>query len=148
VLGVLGVVVVAAALDLAAVAPELLARGGLIKPLELLTYTAIPLSVGMFPHIFMHWLTARRAATFRLAIVGYPICVAVVWLPSVLMGVLGAAQVPGLEGPAANTVLVRMIAVHAPGVLSGLLAAGVFAAVMSSLDSQVLAPNLLEPLAE
>lgn len=129
--------------EVATVAPELLARGGLIKPLELLTYTAIPLSVGMFPHIFMHWLTARRAATFRLAIVGYPICVAIVWLPSVLMGVLGAAQVPGLEGPAANTVLVRMIAVHAPGVLSGLLAAGVFAAVMSSLDSQVLAVSTM-----
>ncbi len=31
-----------------------------------------------------------------------------------------------------------MIDMHAPGVLAGLLAAGVFAAIMSSLDSQVL----------
>ncbi len=124
---------------LAAERPELLVRGDLVRPLELLTYTAIPLSVGMFPHMFMHWLTARRAETFRLAVVAYPICVAIVWLPSVTLGVIGAAQVPGLAGPAANTVLVRMIALHAPGILAGLLAAGVFAAVMSSLDSQVLA---------
>ncbi len=124
---------------LAAERPELLVRGDLVRPLELLTYTAIPLSVGMFPHMFMHWLTARRAETFRLAIVAYPVCVAIVWLPSVTLGVIGAAQVPGLAGPAASTVLVRMIALHAPGILAGLLAAGVFAAVMSSLDSQVLA---------
>ena len=129
--------------EVAAAAPELLARGSLVSPLELLTYTAIPLSVGMFPHIFMHWLTARRAAAFRLAIVGYPVCVAIVWLPSVLLGILGAAQVPGLEGPAANTVLVRMITLHAPGILTGLLAAGVFAAVMSSLDSQVLSVSTM-----
>ena len=110
-----------------------------IRPLELLSYTAIPLSVGMFPHIFMHWLTARSAAAFRLPIVAYPLCVAIVWLPSVLLGVIGAVDVPGLEGPAANSVLIRMIGLHAPEILAGLLAAGVFAAIMSSLDSQMLA---------
>ena len=68
-------------------------------------YLAIPLSVGMFPHIFMHWLTARRAGTFRVSIVGYPLCVAAVWLPSVLLGLLGSVDVPGLEGPAASSIL-------------------------------------------
>jgi SSS family solute:Na+ symporter len=129
----------AAAMErVAAARPELLVRGAAVRPLELLSYTAIPLSVGMFPHIFMHWLTARSAAAFRLPVVAYPLCVAVVWLPSVLLGVIGAADVPGLEGPAANAVLIRMIGLHAPKVLAGLLAAGVIAAVMSSLDSQIL----------
>jgi SSS family solute:Na+ symporter len=127
------------ALDaVAASEPSLLVRGERISRLQLLSYVVIPLSVGMFPHIFMHWLTAQRAATFRLPIVGYPLCVAVVWLPSVLLGVLGAADVPGLSGPQANSILVLLIERHAPGVLAGLLAAGVFAAIMSSLDSQVL----------
>jgi SSS family solute:Na+ symporter len=120
------------------VAPELLSRSGQVPAVKLLSYTLIPLSVGMFPHLFMHWLTARRAASFRLSIVLYPICVLVVWVPSVLLGVVGRAEVPGLEGPAANGVLVRLIQLHAPEVLAGLLAAGVFAAVMSSLDSQTL----------
>ncbi len=119
--------------------PDLLVRGEAIKPLELLSYMAIPLSVGMFPHMFMHWLTARRARSFRLPMVAYPLCVAVVWVPSVLLGVLGTSEFPGLAGPAANSILVRMIHANAPELLAGFLGAGVFAAIMSSLDSQVLA---------
>ena len=120
------------------VAPDLLVLGTHIKPLELLTYTCIPLSVGMFPHIFMHWLTAESARTFRYPVMWYPICVAIVWIPSVLLGILGSVDVPGLKGAEANSVLVQMIERHAPGVLAGLLGAGVFAAIMSSLDSQSL----------
>lgn len=122
----------------AAERPELLVRGGAIPPLKMLTYLGVPLSVAMFPHIFMHWLTAQRASTFRLAIVAYPLCLVVVWVPSVLLGVLGSVDVPGLAGPAANDVLVRLIERHAPTLVAGLLGAGVFAAIMSSLDSQVL----------
>jgi SSS family solute:Na+ symporter len=118
--------------------PGLLARGERISKAGFLSYMVIPLSVGMFPHIFMHWLTARQEASFRLPIVGYPVCIAIVWVPSVLLGIVGAVDVPGLEGPAASSVLVRMIQAHAPELLAGLLAAGVFAAIMSSLDSQVL----------
>ncbi len=118
--------------------PELLIRGDKIKPLNMLTYTLIPLSVGMFPHMFMHWLSAKRAASFQIPIMFYPLCVAAVWIPSVLLGVLGRIQFPDLQGPAANSVLVQMIKLNSPEILAGLLAAGVFAAVMSSLDSQVL----------
>ena len=118
--------------------PELLVRGDAIAPLRLLTYTLIPLSVGTFPHIFSHWLSARRAATFKVPIVLYPVCIIVVWIPSVLLGVFGNIDFPGLEGPASNAVLIQMISLYAPDVLAGLLGAGVFAAIMSSLDSQSL----------
>ncbi len=118
--------------------PDLLAWGPHVRPLELATYAAIPLSVAMFPHIFMHWLTAKQASSFRLPVIAYPVCIAIVWLPSVVLGVLGSIDFPGLAGPAANNVLVEMIGLYAPGAMAGLLAAGVFAAVMSSLDSQVL----------
>src|SRR3990172_5194347 len=56
--------------------PELLVRGEQITPLQLLTYTCIPLSAGMFPHLFNHWLTARRAEAFRYTIVLYPLAIA------------------------------------------------------------------------
>ena len=124
--------------QVAAKHPELLIRGDHISPIKLLTYTCIPLSVGMFPHLFTHWLTAKSARTFRWPLMFYPLCIAVVWIPSVLLGIFGSIDFPGLKGPAANSVLVKMIDLHAPGVLAGLLAAGVFAAIMSSLDSQVL----------
>jgi SSS family solute:Na+ symporter len=119
--------------------PDLLVREHHIKPLQLLTYTCIPLSVGMFPHLFNHWLTARRAETFRYTIYFYPISIALVWIPSVLLGIMGILDFPNLKGPAANSVLIQMIELHAPTVLAGLLAAGVISSVMNSLDSQSLA---------
>ena len=119
--------------------PDLLMQVEHIQPLELLTYLCIPLCVGMFPHIFSHFLTAKDVGTFRYAIILYPVCIAIVWIPSVLLGILGNVDVPGLQGPQANNVLIQMIGIHAPGVLAGFLGAGVFAAIMSSLDSQSLA---------
>lgn len=118
--------------------PDLLVREGHIAPLKMLSYVLIPVSVGTFPHIFIHWLTARRAATFRAPVVLYPICIGVVWACSVLIGIFGTSDFPGLQGPEANSILVRMIRLHSPEFLAGLLAVGVVAAIMSSLDSQVL----------
>jgi SSS family solute:Na+ symporter len=107
--------------------------------MTLVSYTLIPLSAGMFPHIFMHWLTARRARSFRTTVIFYPLCVAIVWAPTVLLGVLGQPDFPGLQPAASSSILVRLITFHAPDLLAGLLGVGVLAAVMSSLDSQVLA---------
>ncbi|MGH1364758.1 MAG: sodium:solute symporter family protein [Calditrichia bacterium] len=132
--------------------PELLVRGDAIPPLKVLTYTLIPLSAGMFPHLFMHFLSAKSAATFRTPLIFYPLCMAIVWVPSVLLGMMGTLDFAGLQGGAVNTVLIKMIGSYAPGVLGGLLAAGVFAAIMSSLDSQSLAlgtmftRDIVEPL--
>lgn len=118
--------------------PTLLMRGDRIPSLKMISYLFIPISAGAFPHLFIHWLTARRASTFKTSIVFYPVCVAVVWVCSVLLGLFGVADFPGLSVPEANSILVRMIRLHSPELLAGLLAAGVLAAIMSSLDSQVL----------
>jgi SSS family solute:Na+ symporter len=122
---------------LAAAHPDMMVSGDHIRPLQLLTYMCIPLSVGMFPHMFIHWLTAKNAASFRPTLAFYPVCIAIVWVPSVLLGVLARLDFPALGAGAANSILVKMIERHAPGVLAGLLAAGVFAAIMNSFDSQV-----------
>jgi SSS family solute:Na+ symporter len=118
--------------------PDLLAYEGNIRPLELLTYMLIPLSVGSFPHIFSHWLSARSRQAFGAPVVLYPLCLVVVWVPSVLLGLLGRLDAPELSAPEANSIMVLMISNHAPEMLVGLLGAGVFAAIMSSLDSQAL----------
>ncbi len=118
--------------------PELLTTAGGVGGLELFSYLFIPLSAAMFPHLFMHWLSARDASAFRLPVAAYPLCIALLWVPVVLMGILARIPFPDLEGPAVNSVLVRMIQHYSPELLSGLLAAGVLAAIMSSLDSQVL----------
>jgi len=128
-----------AALDLVAERrPELLRESAGFRPLQLLSYTFIPLCVGMFPHIFGQWLSARSVAAFRVPVIFYPLCVVLVWMPSVVLGILGNIDFPDLVGPQANSVLIQLIAERTPQMLAGLLGAGVFAAIMSSLDSQAL----------
>lgn len=125
--------------ELSRARPDLLSWGGKIPLPELMSYALIPLSAAMFPHLFTHWLTARRAETFRGSVVFYPLCVAAVWLPSVLLGVFGRLDFPNLAAAEASSVLVRLIGLHAAPTLAAFLTAGVFVAVMASTDSQVLA---------
>jgi solute:Na+ symporter, SSS family len=116
------------------------AREGMIGHAQFFTYCFIPLSVGMFPHLFQHWLTAKSAKSFKLTVVAHPIFIMIVWLPCILIGIWAAAHIGPLgPGQSPNSILGRMVEglVHSP-VLSGLVGAGVLAAIMSSLDSQFL----------
>jgi solute:Na+ symporter, SSS family len=128
---------------LAATKPDLLVRGSRIRPLQLLTYTLIPLSAGMFPHIFIQWLTAKNARAFRLPVAVYPLCITIVWVPSVVLGVLSRLDIPSAPAAAVNSVLLKVVAHHAPEVLVGLLAATICSAIMNSFDSQVLAVSTM-----
>ena len=73
----------------------------------------------VFRIFFSHFLTAKEVGSFRYAIILYPVCIAIVWIPSVLLGILGNVDAPGLKGSQANNVLIQMIHIHAPGVLAG-----------------------------
>jgi solute:Na+ symporter, SSS family len=114
-----------------------LTREGLIGHWQFFSYCLIPLSVGMFPHLFQHWLTARSARSFRLTVVAHPLFIMIVWMPCILIGLWATAELGGNANP--NAVLGRMVnaLVHSP-LLTGLLGAGVLAAIMSSLDSQFM----------
>ena len=127
--------------------PEQVGRGK-IGTWMFASYMFIPLSVGMFPHLFQHWLTAKSAKTFRLTVVAHPLFIAIVWVPCVLIGLWAAAMfdagdlfIPRKAGPGsppnANAALASMVKtlIESPALL-GLLAAGILAAIMSSLDSQ------------
>lgn len=109
-----------------------------------LTYMFIPLSVGMFPHLFQHWLTAKSAGSFKLAVVCHPFFIMLVWVPCVMIGIWASA--PGVVPPTwqaapdefQNKVLGFLVTKHTTPIMGGLLASGILAAVMSSLDSQFL----------
>lgn len=101
------------------------------------TYLLIPVSVGMFPHLFQHWLTASRASNFKLTVAAFPFCLAITWVPCVLIGMWATAHLP-LEGTDPNKVLPLMVGNYAGPVLTGLIGAGILAAMMSSMDSQFL----------
>jgi SSS family solute:Na+ symporter len=109
-----------------------------VPPIMFATYMFIPLSVGMFPHLFQHWLTAKSAKAFKLTVIAHPICIMIVWVPCVLIG-LWATGLKPLEGAAPAAVLAKMVGILVKDpVIVGLVTAGILAAIMSSLDSQFL----------
>ncbi|MEX0742352.1 MAG: hypothetical protein WD079_06100, partial [Phycisphaeraceae bacterium] len=91
---------------------EHLAREGQFGQMQFWSYMFIPLSVGMLPHVFQHWLTARSAKTFRLAVIAHPIFILIVWAPCILVGIWAAGLVETGALPAdlrANQVLGVMV---------------------------------------
>ncbi len=112
-----------------------------MDPWMFLTYMLIPFSVGMFPHLFQHWLTAKNANAFKLPVVAHPVFILIVWLPCVLIGVWATTGLIDIPPPVAgdpNKVLGFMVKSLSGDVLGGFLLAGILAAIMSSLDSQFL----------
>lgn len=111
--------------------------GAGVSPITFLTYMFIPLSVGMFPHLFQHWLTAKSAKSFKLTVVAHPICIMIVWVPCVLIGLWATGKLP--EGTSSGAVLAKMVGILVKDpLIVGLVTAGILAAIMSSLDSQFL----------
>ena len=137
-----------------------------VPPRFFLSYTFIPLSTIVFPHIIIFCLTARRMHQFKKTVVFYPLCILAIWLPCVFLGVAAnamqdvpaiaakldarallaaadssvtATQVAQLQQTAAgDDVIILMLEHYAPLWMAGLLGAGIMAAVMAS-DSQILA---------
>ena len=137
-----------------------------ISPLYFFSYTFIPLSSIAFPHICIFCLTARSLTHFKKTVVLYPICMLLIWMPSVFLGVVAnhATAIPAIEAKldaraqlaapnpsltpearatlrtqaAGDDVILRLVDGYAPLWLAALLGAAVMAAVMAS-DSQILA---------
>lgn len=137
-----------------------------ISPLYFFSYSFIPLSSLTFPHIGIFCMTAKKLGHFKKTIVLYPVCMLLIWLPSVFLGVAAnrATDVPAIQAklearatlasagpllPAAeqaalraraggDDVILRLVEGYAPLWLAAILGAAVMAAVMAS-DSQILA---------
>lgn len=121
-----------------AVAPSKLSREAMPHRIYF-AFLLVPFSIGMFPHIFQHWLTARDANAFKLPIVVHPLFVMIVWAPCVLIGTWASAASVGIPDTLPSAAILGfLVNKHSGEVLSGLLTAGILAAIMSSLDSQFL----------
>jgi solute:Na+ symporter, SSS family len=105
------------------------------------SYTFIPLSSIMFPHMAIMCFAAREVTAFRRTVVLYPIAIMAIWLPCVFLGVLGTQLDPGLKNP--DGILMHLLTDHAPVWLAGILGAGIISAVMGSDTHQVLAVSTM-----
>jgi len=101
------------------------------------SYTLIPLSSIMFPHMAIMCFSARKVTAFKRTVVLYPVAIMLIWLPAVFLGVLGAATLGKVADP--DGILLLMLQKYAPVWLAGILGAGIISAVMGSDAHQVLA---------
>jgi len=109
---------------------------------EFFSYTFIPLSSIMFPHMAIMCFTAERVTHFKKTVVFYPICMILLWLPCVFLGVVAASQFPGLRPGESDDVLLRLLTANTDVWLAGILGAGIMACVMAA-DSQILAMSTM-----
>jgi SSS family solute:Na+ symporter len=105
---------------------------------EFFSYAFIPLSSIMFPHVAIMCLTAKQASAFKKTVIFYPICILLLWLPSVFLGVVAADAIPGLKPGESDGVILRLLTANTDVLLAGVLGAAIMACVMAS-DSQILA---------
>lgn len=97
-----------------------------------------PVSIIAFPHMFLRLLTARDSLSLRRTIKFYPWALVLLFVPVTLIGVWGAVTVPDLVGKSADEILPILVRDHLPGWLGAVGLAAILAAVMSSLDGQLL----------
>lgn len=109
-----------------------------ISPQEFFSYTFIPLSAMMFPHMAIMCLTAEKVTSFKRTVVWYPICILLIWLPSVYLGIVAAHQFPGLKLGESDDVILRLLSANTDVVVAGILGAAIMACVMAT-DSQIMA---------
>ncbi len=93
----------------------------------------------MFPQLFQRFYAARDARALHTAMMLYPLLTAGLFLLPTTLGVLGRLTYPLLPaGSASDQILPLMLAAHAPPVLEALVLTAALAALMSTLDSQLL----------
>jgi SSS family solute:Na+ symporter len=99
---------------------------------------AISLTVIAFPHMLVRVFAAADADSLKNACRYYPAAMVLLWIPAVLFGIWGALEHPGLEGRASDAVFPLLVLEHLGPTLQGVALAGILAAVMSTLDAQML----------
>jgi len=127
---------------LAARHPELFSRPGLdgsMVPGVWLGYLLLWLFADpMFPQLFQRFLAARDTRSLKSTVVLYPLITTFLFFLTVSIGVLGRAVFPDLSPARSESVYPLLLARLASPFLGTLLLTGGLAALMSTLDSQLL----------
>jgi len=123
--------------------PALFARpglGGLYTPGMWFGYMTLWfLCDPMFPQLFQRFYAARDGRALTTTMTLYPLITGFLFLLPITIGVLGRISYPQLPaGTSADQILPLMLAQHVPPVIEALVLTAALAALMSTLDSQLL----------
>jgi len=92
----------------------------------------------MFPQLFQRFLAARDERSLKLTALLYPLATGVLFFLPVAIGVMGRMVEPGLTGSRTDQILPLVVAKLLPPWLGAAVMAGGLAALMSTMDSQLL----------
>lgn len=93
----------------------------------------------MFPHLTQRFYAARSDRALLGTMAAYPFVSLAVFFPMVAIGVIGGTMVPGLSGAAADGIFTEMARVAAGPVWGPVFVIAALSALMSTMDSQLLA---------
>ncbi len=92
----------------------------------------------MFPQLFQRFIAAKDEKALRATIVLYPIITTFLFFLTVSIGVIGRLTFPDLAPGASDTIFPLLLVKYTGTFLSTLLLTGSIAALMSTMDSQLL----------
>ena len=92
----------------------------------------------MFPQLFQRFMAARDEKTLHTTIVYYPIITTFLFFLTVSIGVLGRGSFPDLSRATTDTIFPMLLNRYVPMALGTILLTGSIAALMSTMDSQLL----------
>ena len=92
----------------------------------------------MFPQLFQRFYTAKDARSISRTMLVYPLICSVVFFMPITVGVLGRLSFPDLIGKQADRILPMVLNSLAGDFMAALVMAAGLAALMSTMDSQLL----------
>lgn len=129
--------------DVLAKYPELIARTRMPWQQFFSYGVIVALAVPLFPQIFMRLLMGKDARSLRQIARLYPLPAFLVFFLMAHIGMWGRAVIPGLLGAESDSILPRLLLAYTPIWMMGILAAAVFAAMMSTMDSQLMSATTI-----
>jgi SSS family solute:Na+ symporter len=92
----------------------------------------------MFPQLFQRFFAARSQRTIERIMLLYPLVCTVVFILPIAIGVMGRLSIPDLTGKQADRILPMLMTTLSGEVMATLVIAAGMAALMSTMDSQLL----------
>jgi SSS family solute:Na+ symporter len=92
----------------------------------------------MFPQLFQRFFTARSPKTISRIMLFYPVVCTIVFIMPIAIGVMGRLSFPDLVGKQADRILPMVLTAVSGDVVASLVIAAGLAALMSTMDSQLL----------
>jgi SSS family solute:Na+ symporter len=92
----------------------------------------------MFPQLFQRFFAARSERSISRMMLLYPLICTVAFLPPIAVGVMGHLSFPELAGKQADRILPLVVNAVAGDFMAAMVTAAGIAALMSTMDSQLL----------